>query len=99
MQELDQKVRAVQEHHGPETEPLRKSVEVLAARVRELERNPPTAEVPGMPRFGLNMTKRSQALRMHRQGEASDQIAEALALPRQEIDLLLKVHRIVVSKV
>jgi hypothetical protein len=36
---------------------------------------------------------------MHRQGEASDQIAEALALPRQEIDLLLKVHRIVVSNV
>lgn len=99
VQELDQKIRATQEHGGPDMDPLWKSVEALAARVRELERNPPGAEAPGAPRHGLNLCKRSQALRMHRQGEASDQIAQALALPRQEVDLLLKVHRIVISNV
>jgi hypothetical protein len=45
------------------------------------------------------MSKRSQALRMHRQGERADQIAENLSLPRQEVDLLLKVHRIVIASV
>jgi hypothetical protein len=36
---------------------------------------------------------------MHRRGEGVEQIASALELPRQEVDLLLKVHRIVLSSV
>jgi hypothetical protein len=36
---------------------------------------------------------------MHRRGEAPDQIASTLEMPRQEVDLLLKVHRIVLSNV
>jgi hypothetical protein len=36
---------------------------------------------------------------MHRQGEDAARIASELDLPRQEVDLLLKVHRIVLSKV
>ena len=43
------------------------------------------------------MTKRSQALRMHRQRDPPEQIAAALDLPLQVIDFLLKVHRIVLS--
>jgi len=38
----------------------------------------------------LNMTKRSQALRRWRRGETSEQIAQALDMPRTEIDLLIK---------
>jgi hypothetical protein len=34
---------------------------------------------------------------MHRKGEPPDQIARALALPLQEVDLLIKVHRIVIG--
>jgi hypothetical protein len=34
---------------------------------------------------------------MSRRGETPGQIAAALELPRGEVDLLLKVHRIVVS--
>jgi hypothetical protein len=36
---------------------------------------------------------------MHRHGEGAAQIASALELPRQEVDLLLKVHRIILSSV
>ena len=52
-----------------------------------------------MPKHGLNLSKRSHALRMHRRGEGAEQIAAALELPRQEVDLLLKVHRIIISNV
>jgi hypothetical protein len=36
---------------------------------------------------------------MHRRGEGAEQIAAELELPRQEVDLLLKVHRIILSNV
>ena len=61
--------------------------------------NSPVAPPPGLPKPGLNLSKRSHALRMHRHGEGAEQIAAALDLPRQEVELLLKVHRIVMSSV
>jgi hypothetical protein len=36
---------------------------------------------------------------MHRRGEAPQKIAAALEIPRQEVELLLKVHRIVMSNI
>jgi hypothetical protein len=50
-------------------------------------------------RTGLNLTKRAQALRMHRRGDPPDQIAALLELPLQEVDLLLKVHSIILSNI
>jgi hypothetical protein len=96
---LNWQSQAVSDQRKPETETLQKSIEALGARVRELERGPSAPEVARIPRLGLNMSKRSQALRMHRLGEGPEQIAEALALPRQEVDLLLKIHHIVISKI
>ena len=46
---------------------------------------------------GLNLTKRAQALRLHRRGDSPDQIAALLGVPLQEVDLLLKVQRIVLT--
>ena len=63
------------------------------------QNHPPVAPPPGLPKPGLNLSKRSHALRMHRRGEGAEQIAAALDLPRQEVELLLKVHRIVLSSV
>ena len=40
----------------------------------------------------LNITKRSQALRMSRSGDSPERIAAALGIPRNEVQLLLKVH-------
>ena len=82
-----------------ELESLRDTVEALAVQLHDLQKHPPFASPPGLPKPGLNLNKRSQALRMHRHGEGAEQIAYALDLPRQEVDLLLKVHRIVISNV
>jgi hypothetical protein len=50
---------------------------------------------PALPRPGLNLSTRSQALRMHRRGNPPERIAAALQVPLQEVDLLLKVQRII----
>jgi hypothetical protein len=80
-------------------ESLRERLDALAAEFRELERQPAVTLTPGVPKPGMNVVKRSQALRMHRRGDRPEQIAAALELPRQEVDLLLKVHSIVISSI
>ena len=84
-----------------EVQDVRNAVEALAAQLHDWRKNPPVAlePSPGAARPGLNLSKRSQALRMHRTGENAAQIATKLELPKQEVDLLLKVHRIVLSNV
>jgi hypothetical protein len=49
---------------------------------------------PPPPQSGLNLSKRSQALQMHRRGEASLDIAAALSIPANEVELLVKVERL-----
>ena len=78
---------------------VRQSVEALSGQVQEAEQRSRVAAVPAMPKPGMNLTRRSQALRMHRRGDRADQIAAALEIPLQEVDLLIKVHRIVMSSV
>jgi hypothetical protein len=92
---------AKEQCHAPgELRALRETVGSLTARVLDIERQPEASPAaPGLPRPGMNMNKRSQALRMHRQGEQPEQIASALELPRQEVDLLLKVQQIVIANV
>jgi len=53
---------------------------------RKLVEPPPAAS-------GLSLTKRSQALRMHRRGESPGHIAAALVMPQGEVELLLKVEQ------
>ena len=97
--EIKRQKEAETAHDHTEAEAVRATVDALAAQIQELRSHPPVAVAPGLPKPGLNLNKRSQALRMHRRGEAVDQIAAALELPRQEVDLLIKVHRIVLSTV
>lgn len=78
---------------------MRQTIEALAAQIQDAQQQSRVMAVPAMPKPGLNLTKRSQALRMHRRGDAPEQIATALEIPRQEVDLLLKVHKIVLSTV
>jgi flagellar motor switch protein FliN/FliY len=75
---------------------LQESIDCLAARVEEAEHRSATA-APPLPKSGLNLSKRSQALRMYRRGDSPERIAATLEIPRQEVELLLKVHRIVLS--
>ncbi|HEV3329609.1 MAG TPA: hypothetical protein VG096_01420 [Bryobacteraceae bacterium] len=74
-------------------------MQALATELHDLERQPALTAGPSGPRSGFNLGKRTQALRLHRQGESPEQIAASLDLPRQEVELLLKVHRIVLSNV
>jgi hypothetical protein len=79
---------------------IRQELIVLSAHLgAQLQEVRIDAAPAGLPRPGLNLSKRSQALRMHRRGDAPAEIASALGVPLQEIDLLLKVHRIVISKI
>jgi hypothetical protein len=99
MRQMTHRAGEKQSHSDDGNQALRDTVDALAAQIHDLQNHPPVAPTPGIPRPGLNLNKRSHALRMHRRGEGPEQIAAALELPRQEVDLLLKVHRIVISNV
>jgi UDP-N-acetylmuramoylalanine-D-glutamate ligase len=76
------------------------SEDALAAQVRQMESalghiRQSVTEIEVQPRVvspGLNLTRRAQALRMHRRGESVETIAAALGAPRNEIDLLMKLQ-------
>lgn len=63
----------------------------LSARVRDAENRAGVPVPPTPPRSGLNLNKRSQAIRMSRRGEQAEKIAASLNLPQREVELLLKV--------
>jgi hypothetical protein len=48
---------------------------------------------PVRPVSGMNLNRRVQALRLLRRGEDAGYIASALAVPRCEVDLLVRVQR------
>jgi len=77
----------------------RAAVQALETDLREVERQTGMLVAPPPARSGLNLSKRTQVLRMHRAGHDSAGIASSLALPRSEVDLLIKVHRIVVEQI
>lgn len=83
---------------------LQSGLEAIAARFESLEqqhealRRQPAEAAPDGGRAALNLNKRAQVLRMHRRGDPPEQIASLLEVPRQEVDLLIKVHRIIISQ-
>jgi hypothetical protein len=91
----------------PQTSASEAALEVLQEKLESLEREvrelPALASVsapsglPAAPRAALNLEKRSHAIRLHRRGEPPARIASALELPQQEVELLIKVHRIVLK--
>ena len=93
--------RRVQQRHGlleAALEAANETVTSLAAEVRDLQQQPRVEIAPASsPRPALNISTRSQALRMHRRGDSPAQIASVLNVPLQQVDLLLKVHRIVLQ--
>jgi hypothetical protein len=80
------------------TESFRTATREITARLQETEERAGVLVAPAPPKSGLNLSKRSQVLRMSRHGHAPDKIASVLALPQNEVDLLLKVHRIMLSQ-
>jgi len=87
-------------------EALRNSTEAtirdLSAQIQELRteaaRDVPAAPAQFQPVPGLNLTQRTKVLRMSRRGETSSSIAAALGIQHEEVDLLLKVDRMLATR-
>jgi hypothetical protein len=95
----EQQTKALEARMAEILEATQGGLNALTVDLRELERQPQVTLLPGTPRAGLNLAKRSQVLRMHRRGESAEQIAVGMSIPRSEVDLLLKVHQIVISNI
>jgi hypothetical protein len=67
----------------------------LKKKIEELATAPPSGEIPIGKPPSLNGTVRSKVLKMHRLGQPVDRIADNLRVPKGEVDLLVKVHQIV----
>jgi hypothetical protein len=77
---------------------LRAAVDAIESRLHEAEERSGVLVAPQPPPSGLNLSKRSQALRMYRRGEAPQKIAGSLSLPVKEVELLVKVHQIALEQ-
>jgi hypothetical protein len=97
-------VRAGKQEKTLETETARLSAEIaeLKQHILELEQSgnslASNAATPGSPAatgYSVNNTLRSKVLKLHRLGQSPDRIAGSLRVPRGEVDLLVKVHKIV----
>jgi hypothetical protein len=73
----------------------------LGARVEELQSAPASNPIPPVVTTfqSLNLTTRAKALRMHGRGETVSTIAAALGVQREEIDLLVKLDRLIETRV
>ena len=93
----ENRLKAAGERSAATLRNWREDLDSLSARVRDL----PAESLPNATssplKSGLNMSRRSQVLRMHRRGDAPEHISVALEVPLQEVDLLLKVQRIVLG--
>jgi hypothetical protein len=74
-------------------------LDAMNTRLKEAEER---ATAPGAPvpaRRSVNLSKRSQVVRLSRRGEPPETIATTLGLPRREVELLLKVHQVSAASV
>jgi hypothetical protein len=72
----------------------------MGVRIEELRPAPACDPEPPalIPFQSVNLTTRAKALRMHRRGETIPGIAAALGVQREEIDLLLKLDRLLEAR-
>ena len=106
---LNQRLRQLSAQSGKQNAALQKetarlSAEMidLKAQILELEQTDNSlatgtavACTPAATGGSVNNTLRSKVLKMHRLGQSPDRIAGALRVPKGEVDLLVKVHKIV----
>jgi hypothetical protein len=100
--------RSTKDEKAQQTESARLAAEIaeLKNRIFELEENAKVARaIPALEQGaaiaagatgnGINNTLRSKVLKMHRLGQPAERIAGSLRVPKGEVDLLVKVHKIV----
>jgi hypothetical protein len=69
----------------------------LRLRIDELETDPAPGGPISLSGHGMNSTMRAKVLKMHRLGQPSERIAGTLQLPKGEVELLVKVHQVVMK--
>lgn len=69
----------------------------LIERVRDAEERAGIVVIPPSPSASLNLNKRTQIIRMSRRGEPAETISASLSVPRKEVELLLKVHSLILD--
>jgi hypothetical protein len=98
------RVRAAQQEKALQTDVARLSAEIagLKGQIVELEQadnslasGPIAQGVTPVLGNSVNSTLRSKVLKLHRLGQSPDRIAGSLRVPKGEVDLLVKVHKIV----
>lgn len=97
LQAADTGVRSKDAAEGASMAELRAGLETLAREVREMERRPDFAADNN--RAGMNITRRTQVLRLHKRGESIQAITAALGLRRHEVELLVKIHGIAMTEI
>jgi hypothetical protein len=105
---LQQRIGELRTRSGKQEKTLRAESARLSAEIAELKAHLLELEQAGSSTHAaaaaasaaatgnsVNNTLRSKVLKLHRLGQAPDRIAGSLRVPRGEVDLLVKVHKIV----
>jgi hypothetical protein len=97
-------MRALTMSAGEQRENLESRIAQTSEAVEKLrlqmEQTAQESSVPVLPAGGaLNLNRRGQVLRMRRRGESPETISGSLGIPRNEVDLLLKVHELALEHV
>ncbi len=77
----------------------RLALQQVETNLRDVEQQTGMLVPPTPSRSGLNLSKRTQVLRLHRAGENASGIATSLGLPRGEVELLIKVQSMMLEQV
>jgi hypothetical protein len=96
LQQLRSRVGESDARRQAESTEVTNGMASLRLRIEEIETDHQDVEpVSGVPGNGINSTVRAKVLKMHRLGQPVHAIADSLQLPKGEVDLLVKVHQIV----
>jgi hypothetical protein len=97
VQRLKSRLARGQAGDNTSTRDLKIQLQELNERLRDAEERAGIPFTPPSPKASLNLNKRTQVLRMSRRGERAENIAASLSLPRREVELLLKIHGLVLN--
>lgn len=91
---LGRRLKATQEKYALDLGAMKVAIAELAERVHGAEDRAGVLVAPRPLPSGLNLNKRSQAVRMLRRGATADTVATTLTLPLPEVELLLRVQQL-----
>ena len=97
MASLRSRLEKLDAQHSAAASETEAQIGEMREELREAEQRTAQLVPPAPPKSGLNLSMRTQVIRMFRHGEDAETIATRLSLPRNEVLLLLKVHKIAVS--